>query len=90
MCTRNPLSYGLEDVNNWLSSGVSPRATIALDKCSRAVAWLNGRDYVTPEDVREIAVPVLNHRIALTYDAASDKMTAEKIIEKILNEIPMG
>ncbi len=90
MCTRDPLSYGLEDVNNWLSSGVSPRATIALDKCSRAVAWLNGRDYVTPEDVREIAIPVLNHRIALTYDAASDKMTAEKIIEKILNEIPMG
>lgn len=90
MCTREPLKYGLEDVSSWISSGVSPRATIALDKCSRAIAWLAGRDYVTPDDVREIAVPVLNHRLALTYDAASDNMTSEKIIEKILNEIPMG
>lgn len=90
MCTRNPLDYGLENLSKWISSGVSPRATIALDKCARAIAWLEGRDYVTPDDVREIAVPVLNHRLVLSYDAASDEVSAEDIIELMLNEIPMG
>jgi MoxR-like ATPase len=90
MCTRDPKSYGFEKMSKWIASGVSPRATIALDKCARAVAWLEGRDYVTPDDVREIAIPVLNHRIALTYDAASDGMTAEMIVEEMLNNIPMG
>lgn len=90
MCTRDPESYGFEKMSKWIASGVSPRATIALDKCARAVAWMEGRDYVTPDDVREIAIPVLNHRIALTYDAASDGMTAEMIVEEMLNNIPMG
>ncbi|WP_210498618.1 AAA family ATPase [Vibrio crassostreae] len=90
MCTRNPEEYGLTELSDWIASGVSPRATIALDKCSRANAWLAGRDHVTPDDVREVVSGVLNHRIALTYDAAAARVSANDIINTMLKEIPVG
>lgn len=90
MSTRSPLDYDLVDVDRWLSSGVSPRATIALDKCARANAWLDGRDFVTPDDVREVSESVLNHRLFLSYDAAAEGVTASDIVNKLLDEVPVG
>lgn len=90
MCTRQPELYGLTDLSGWISIGVSPRATIALDKCARANAWLAGRDHVIPDDVREVAAHVLNHRLTLNYNAAAAGVKANDIINIMLNEIPVG
>ncbi len=70
--------------------GASPRATIALDRCSRALAWLRGRDYVTPDDVREIAHDVLRHRILLTFEAEAEGVTSDTIIDRMLDEVPVA
>lgn len=90
MCTRQPELYGLTDLSSWISIGVSPRATIALDKCARANAWLAGREHVIPDDVREVAAHVLNHRLTLNYNAAAAGVKANDIIDIMLNEIPVG
>ncbi len=68
LATRNPQAYG-EDLMHWVSFGASPRGTIALDRCSRAHAWLSGRDYVSPEDVQAVFLDVLRHRVLLSYEA---------------------
>jgi MoxR-like ATPase len=65
--------------------GVSPRATIALDRCARAHAWLAGRDFVSPEDVQAMAYPVLRHRLLLSYHAQAEGITANQVIDKLLN-----
>ncbi len=84
MATRQPGDYDSE-LENWLSMGVSPRATIALDRCARAHAWLSGRDFVSPEDVQAMAYPVLRHRLLLSYHAQAEGVTANQIISKLLN-----
>ena len=71
MATRQPEKYSPQ-LAQWLEMGVSPRATIALDRCARAHAWLSGRDYVTPEDVQTMAFPVLRHRLLRSYHAQAD------------------
>ncbi|MGR5237500.1 AAA family ATPase [Vibrio alfacsensis] len=84
MATRQPSEYDNE-LAKWLAMGVSPRATIALDRCARAHAWLAGRDFVSPEDVQAMAYPVLRHRLLLSYHAQAEGITANQVIDKLLN-----
>ncbi len=71
MATRHPANYDAK-LAQWLTMGVSPRATIALDRCARAHAWLQGRDFVTPDDVQVMAFSVLRHRLLLSYQAQAE------------------
>ncbi|MCB1766880.1 MAG: MoxR family ATPase, partial [Candidatus Competibacteraceae bacterium] len=87
MATRNPASYGAE-LSGWVRYGASPRATIALDRCSRAHAWLQGRDYVSPEDIQAIAPDVLRHRVLLTFEAEADGIDTERFIAELLDRVP--
>lgn len=88
MATRQPAAYG-EDLAKYIEFGVSPRGTIALDICSRATAWLNGRDYVMPEDVKSIVYSILRHRILPSFEARSAGITSDKILSILLSRIPM-
>ena len=83
MATREPQRYD-DQLSAWLQMGVSPRATLALDRCARANAWLSGRDFVTPEDVMVVAYPVLRHRIIRSYEAQAEGISADKIIQILL------
>jgi MoxR-like ATPase len=87
LATRNSQSYG-GDLANWLDYGASPRATIALDRCSRAMAWLQGRDFVTPDDIRAVAHDVLRHRLILSFEAEASGITANQVIDKLLETVP--
>tara|TARA_B110000003_G_C16590890_1_gene511774 strand:+ start:542 stop:1495 length:954 start_codon:yes stop_codon:yes gene_type:complete len=87
LATRNSESYGGE-LAQWLDYGASPRATIALDSCSRALAWMEGRDFVTPDDIRAIAHDVLRHRLILSFDAEASGITANQVIDKLLDTVP--
>lgn len=84
MATRQASEYDSE-LDKWLAMGVSPRATIALDRCARAHAWLAGRDFVSPEDVQAMAYPVLRHRLLLSYHAQAEGVTANQVIDKLLS-----
>jgi MoxR-like ATPase len=84
IATRNPSNYD-ETLAQWLEMGVSPRATIALDRCARAHAWLNGRDFVSPEDVQAMAFPVLRHRLLLSYQAQAEGIHPNQVINKLLS-----
>ena len=86
LATRSPERYG-DDLKGVLQYGASPRATIALDRCSRAHAWLSGRDYVTPEDVQGMAHDVLRHRILLGFEAEASGRTPDEIIDTLLARI---
>ncbi len=88
IATRDPAPYG-DDLKQWHRFGASPRATIALDRCARAHAWLQGRDYVSPEDIQEIAHDVLRHRIILSFEAEADGITADNFIAEILLRVPV-
>lgn len=77
------------DITRYITFGASPRAGIALLQCAKATALLAGRSYVLPEDVKAVAKPVLRHRIVLSYEAAADSVSADDIIEKILDFIPV-
>lgn len=85
--TRNPSNYGLDDLSALINHGVSPRASICIIKGARAHALLEGRDYVTPQDVKWIAPDVLRHRIALTYKAEAEGKNVEYLIEQILSSV---
>jgi MoxR-like ATPase len=86
LATRNPGAYG-DEFQHWVQYGASPRATIALDRCSRAHAWLAGRDYVGPEDVQAVAFDVLRHRILLNYEAEADGITPDTFIAALIARI---
>ena len=86
LATRQSERYG-EDLKGVLRYGASPRATIALDRCSRAHAWLAGRDFVTPEDVQEIAHDVLRHRILLGFEAEASGRTPDELVDTLLKRI---
>lgn len=88
MASRNPGQWG-EELARWISFGASPRATIALDRCARARAWLAGRDFVTPEDIQDIAPDVLRHRLILSFEAEADGVTGDQVIQQILERIPV-
>ncbi|EDK30974.1 MoxR-related protein [Vibrionales bacterium SWAT-3] len=84
MATRQPKQYS-DQLDQWLDMGVSPRATIALDRCARAHAWLVGRDYVTPQDVQTMAFPVLRHRLLRSYHAQAEGVTANQVIAHLIS-----
>ena len=87
LATRNTQAYG-GDLANWLDYGASPRATIALDRCSRAVAWLDGRDFVTPDDICAVAHDVLRHRLILSFEAEAAGISANQVIDNLLAAVP--
>ena len=85
--TRDPRSYKLEKIKPWISYGASPRATIFLAQASKAFAFLNGRGYVTPEDIKAIGFDVLRHRLLLTYEAEAENITADKLVQMIFESV---
>ncbi len=87
LATRNPENYGLQNLKPLISYGASPRASLALARAARAMAFIERRSFVTPEDVRALCPDVLRHRIGLTYEAQAESMTQENIVEKILQTI---
>ena len=86
--TRDPGSYKIQ-LQGLIQLGASPRATIALTLASKAYAFLKGRGYVTPQDVKSIGMDVLRHRVAITYEAEAEEKTSETIIQKIFDELPV-
>ena len=85
--TRSPREVGLADLAPLIAYGASPRATLAFSEASRAVAFLRGRGYVVPEDVKEIAKDVLRHRILLTYEAEAENVTSDTVVDRILERV---
>lgn len=85
--TRFPENYGLAELKNYIAFGASPRASINLAIASRAYAFLKGRAFVIPEDVKELAKDVLRHRIGLTFEADAEEIRSEQIVDRILNKI---
>ena len=88
--TRDPKSYGLKREAEYIQFGVSPRATIALNLGAKANAFINGRDYVLPEDVKEIVTDVISHRLLLNYEAEADGVTKSDIVSSILKAISVN
>lgn len=88
--TRNPLEYGLKEEAEYIQFGVSPRASINLNLAAKAMAYLNGRDFVLPEDIKEIAKDVLNHRIILNYEAEADGVNSRQLVENILRKVAIN
>jgi MoxR-like ATPase len=86
LATRNPAAYG-EDLAGWLQYGASPRASIGLDRCARAKAWLQQRDFVSPEDIQEIAYDILRHRLILSYEAEAEGITTDHFIKELISRI---
>jgi MoxR-like ATPase len=85
--TRDPRAVGLVDLAPLIAYGASPRATLAFSEASRAVAFLHGRGYVVPEDVKEIAKDVLRHRILLTYEAEAEDVTTDTVVDRVLERV---
>lgn len=88
--TRFPEKYGLKNEAKYIQFGASPRASINLNLASRAVAYMDGRDYVLPEDIKEIAEDVLNHRIIINYEAEADNISTRDLVHLILDKIPLN
>ena len=86
--TRIPSEFG-DDLPRWIEIGASPRASLALDKCGRTHAWLAGRDYVDPEDIRAIAPDVLRHRLGLTFEAQGEGVTPDRVVSEILKQVAL-
>jgi len=86
LATREASRYG-EDISGWIQYGGSPRASMALDRCARAYAWLNDRDFVTPEDIQIIAPDVLRHRIILSFEAEAEGVTTDQCVEELIKRI---
>jgi MoxR-like ATPase len=87
--TRYPERYS-EDLRKWIQIGASPRGGLALDRCSRAHAWLQGRDHVTPDDVRAVVHDCLRHRVSLSYEASAAGLTAEKVVTEIVKVVAVA
>jgi MoxR-like ATPase len=86
LATRSAERYG-DDLAGWIEYGASPRATMALDRCARAYAWLNGRDFVSPEDIQIIAPDVLRHRIILSFEAEAEGITPDRFIAELIGRV---
>ena len=87
--TRDPESYKLKELKPLIEYGASPRASINLCVAARANAFLSGRGYVTPQDIKEIAYDVLRHRVILTYEAEAEEMTPEDVVKRVLESVPV-
>ncbi|MGF1692121.1 MoxR family ATPase [Photobacterium kagoshimensis] len=90
MATRKPERYPDSRLARWIDVGASPRASIALDKCARANAWLQGKTYVEPDDIRAVAANVLGHRFTLSYDALADGITRQDVVNELLDHVVIG
>ena len=88
LATRPPIAAGL-DLNGYVQNGASPRATISLTLAARAMAFLHGRHFVTPQDVKTVAMDVLQHRVTVTYEAEAENITSRDVVERILNALPV-
>jgi len=88
MATRDPASFNIP-IGDWIQYGASPRATLALTVGARASAFLAGRGYVTPQDVKTIAPDVLRHRVIITYEAEAEEKTSEDVVKAVLDSVPV-
>ena len=79
-----------DDRARWISYGASPRGTIALDRCARAQAWLQGRDYVSPEDIQAVVFDTLRHRILLSFEAEAEGLTSDDVIHELVRRVPVS
>ena len=86
MATRDPERYESQ-LSDWIEVGSSPRASIALDKCARAYAFMQGKDFVDPDDVRSIIHAVLRHRLILSYEAVAEGVTSDQVIDEIVRQV---
>ena len=89
IATRDPSLYDAE-LADWLEYGASPRATIALDRCARANAWIDGRDYVSPDDVQKVVFDCLRHRLIVSFEAEAAGVTSDQIIDRLIERIPVA
>ncbi|MFT4768735.1 MAG: MoxR-like ATPase [Glaciecola sp.] len=89
VASRDPTPYS-EELAHWLDYGGSPRATIALDRCSRAHAWLHGRDFVSPDDVQAVASDVFRHRLILSFEAEAAGVRSDEVIDELLRLVPVA
>ncbi|MCG8469779.1 MAG: MoxR family ATPase [Gemmatimonadetes bacterium] len=89
LATREPAAHGLSDLEPWIEFGASPRATIYLARAARAHAFLEGRSFVTPDDVKGIARDVLRHRLVLTFQAEAEQVDSERILDRLLETVPV-
>ena len=89
LATRNPDTYGASELGAFIRFGASPRATISLALASKAVAFMNGRSFVTPQDIKDVGLDVLRHRVIVTYEAEAENVTSDNIIKKIFETIPV-
>ncbi len=87
--TRNPREYGIDDLEGMIETGASPRASINLMKAAKANAFLQARGYVTPHDVKSVAMEILRHRIILTYEAEAEGKSHDDVVRKILDNVPV-
>lgn len=87
--TRQPDKYG-DKLKNWIHVGSSPRGTLALDRVSRAHAWLNGRDAVLPDDVKAIVADCLRHRLILSFEASADGVTGDEVIDELISQVAVA
>jgi MoxR-like ATPase len=88
IATRQPQAYDPQ-LKDWIEFGASPRATIAIDKCARAHAWLAGRDFVTPDDIHSVFHNVLRHRLLLSYEAEAEGISVDQVLDRILKLVPV-
>lgn len=89
MATRHPSKYN-EELGRWIEFGVSPRGTLALDRCARARAWLQGKDFVSPQDVVDVVHDVFRHRILLSFDAEAEGVTANDVLDHLIASVPVA
>ena len=89
IASRNPSAYG-DDLSRWVNYGASPRGTIALDRCARAHAWLEQRDYVSPEDVQSVIHNVLRHRVLLSFEAEAEGISTDDFIRELIRRVPVS
>jgi MoxR-like ATPase len=86
--TRRPADYGMGDIAHYVTFGASPRASINLILGARALALTRGRDYVVPQDIAELAPDVIRHRLVLSYEALADRVTADDVLDRVLERVP--
>ena len=89
LASRNPAPYG-DDLARWINYGASPRGTISLDRCARAQAWLQGRDYVSPQDIQAVVFDTLRHRILLSFEAEAEGLTSDEVIRELVRRVPVS
>ena len=80
----------MADLDRWIEYGASPRASIALDRCARAHAWLRGAEFVTPDDVQAVFHDALRHRVLVTFEAEAAGVDADKVLDELLARVPVA